>query len=112
MNSMLEQAQFTRTAEDFTCDFCGTQVKGNGYTNHCPNCLASKHVDVNPGDRAATCHGVMEPIGMEVRHGKEYIIHRCEKCGHERPNKVAPNDNRETLYLVSSGMWMRSRFQR
>lgn len=109
---MLEKAQFIRKTEDFTCEVCGTEVKGNGYTNHCPNCLSSKHVDINPGDRAATCQGVMEPVGMEIRNGKEYIIHQCEKCGHTRPNKVAPNDNRETLRLVASGMWMRSKFQR
>ena len=109
---MLEQAQFKRKQEDFTCDVCGEKVHGNGYTNHCPNCLASKHVDINPGDRAATCHGVMEPIGFEIRNGKEYIIHQCEKCGHTRPNKVCSDDNRETVRLVASGMWMRSRFQR
>ena len=28
-------------------------MKGNGYTNHCPKCLWSKHVDINPGDRGA-----------------------------------------------------------
>ena len=110
---MLQKARFIRNNEDFTCVVCGTHVRGNGYTNHCNNCLASMHVDGDsPGDRASTCHGVMEPVGMEIRHGKEYIIHKCEKCGHIRSNKVAPNDSRETLRLVSSGMWMRSRFQR
>ena len=43
---------FTRKVEDFTCEHCGREVHGNGYTNHCPHCLHSKHVDVNPGDRA------------------------------------------------------------
>ena len=109
---MLEQAKFTRTQEDFTCDVCGTEVHGNGYTNHCPNCLASKHVDTNPGDRASPCHGIMEPIGMEIRNGKEYVVQKCAKCGHTRANKVAPNDNRETLRLVSSHMWVRSQFDR
>ena len=109
---MLEQAQFVRKKEDFTCEVCGMKVRGNGYTNHCPNCLSSKHVDINPGDRASSCHGIMEPIGFEVRHGKEYIIQRCVQCGHVRPNKVAPEDNRETLRLVASNMWIRSHYQR
>ena len=109
---MLRNAQFTRKTEDFTCDVCGTEVHGNGYTNHCPNCLSSKHVDVNPGDRASDCHGVMEPIGYEIKNGKEYLIHQCVRCGHVRPNKVAPSDSRETLRQVSAGMWLRSNFQR
>ncbi|HYC79501.1 MAG TPA: RNHCP domain-containing protein, partial [Candidatus Binatia bacterium] len=54
---------FQRTPENFVCENCGTKVSGNGYTNHCPNCLYSKHVDNNPGDRLNKCHGLMEPIG-------------------------------------------------
>ena len=64
--------KFQRTIEDFTCEQCNFAVKGNGYTNHCPKCLWSKHVDVNPGDRAATCGGLMEPIGAEVGGGGTY----------------------------------------
>ena len=33
---------FTKKIEDFTCDHCGYNVKGKGYTNHCPKCLWSK----------------------------------------------------------------------
>ena len=102
---MLKQAQFKRTKEDFVCDVCGTVVHGNGYTNHCPRCLASKHVDVNPGDRLSDCHGVMEPVRFELRKGKEYVIQKCVKCGHERANKVAPEDSREALRSVASGSW-------
>ncbi len=102
---MLKQAKFTRTKEDFTCDVCGAKVSGNGYTNHCPYCLASKHVDVNPGDRACTCHGVMTPVSFELRRGQEYVIQKCTKCAHERANKVAPEDNRKALRAVSNGSW-------
>jgi len=108
----MESAQFTRRTEDFNCEVCGTLVHGNGYTNHCPNCLASKHVDVNPGDRASDCHGIMEPVGFQIKNGKEYLIHRCEKCGHTRPNKVSPKDNREAVRWVAANMWQRSYFQR
>ena len=113
MNDMLEQAHFTKRKEDFTCDVCGTKVHGNGCTNHCPECGASKHVDgEHPGDRAPTCHGVMEPVELELKNGKEYIVQRCEKCGHTRPNKVSPNDNRETIRLIASHQWRRSLFEK
>ena len=51
-------ATFIRKTEDFICEHCGREVRGNGYTNHCPYCLWSKHVDINPGDRAAGCGGL------------------------------------------------------
>ncbi len=63
-------ANFQRTKEDFACERCGLFVRGNGYTNHCPQCLWSKHVDVNPGDRQETCRGLMEPVGMEIKSGE------------------------------------------
>ena len=51
--------KFIKVKEDFVCEHCGAEVKGDGYTNHCPKCLWSKHVDVHPGDRAAECGGMM-----------------------------------------------------
>ena len=54
--------RFSKCVEDFTCEECGSPIEGNGYTNHCPNCLYSKHVDINPGDRKSTCGGIMAPI--------------------------------------------------
>ena len=71
---------FIRTTEDFICENCGREVKGNGYTNHCPYCLYSKHVDVNPGDRAADCGGLMKPVAVELRKGERIIIHECDIC--------------------------------
>lgn len=84
--------QFQRVIEDFACANCGVEVKGNGYTNHCPQCLYSKHVDVNPGDRAASCGGMMAPVGLEQKAGGWVIKHRCVACGFERPCKAAPED--------------------
>lgn len=84
--------KFTRTIEDFTCEKCGTHVSGNGYTNHCPKCLWSKHVDVNPGDRAGECGGLMEPVAV-FKKGREFILmHRCGVCGFERKNKLGKDD--------------------
>lgn len=90
------KTSFTRKKEDFTCEHCGTEVKGNGYTNHCTQCLWSKHVDVGPGDRAAlaVCGGMMKPVSIEAGKGGGFVVvHVCEKCGHTRRNKMWPEDN-------------------
>jgi RNHCP domain len=89
--------RFTRTVEDFTCEHCGQPVCGNGYTNHCPYCLHSKHVDINPGDRAADCGGLMEPIAAGVEDGQNFVVHRCQACGHMRRNKIAPKDEQAVV---------------
>lgn len=94
--------QFTRTVEDFTCEHCGHEVKGTGYTNHCPACLWSKHVDVNPGDRQAECLGMMEPISIEQKRGDFVIVQRCQSCGHVRKNKAAPEDDMDEIIRISS----------
>jgi hypothetical protein len=91
---------FIRTKENFTCGHCGVAVVGNGYTNHCSACLWSKHVDVEPGDRAATCSGLMRPVKVELVKNETILTHRCEVCGYEKRNRLAKNDNRETLYIV------------
>lgn len=80
----------------FTCLNCGTEVPpvaGTGCRNHCPACLHSLHVDVNPGDRASDCGGVLEPIGVarSAKHGWT-IVSRCRKCGMERRNRAATDD--------------------
>jgi RNHCP domain len=65
-------------------------LSNGGYRNHCPACLWSKHVDVRPGDRAATCRGLMRPVRIESRGGKGLaVVHRCEACGFTRPNRIA-----------------------
>ncbi len=91
---------FTRRVEDFVCEHCSAQVKGNGYTNHCPQCLYSKHVDVHPGDREASCGGLMEPVHIEAFGTGYKVVHRCIRCGHERKNQAVPEDNFETLLLI------------
>jgi len=96
--------QFQRRIENFNCQNCGTAVVGDGYTNHCPACLHSKDVDINPGDRAATCHGLMKPVSIEIKSDDYIILHVCEKCGKERKNKSAANDSFDMILKVSSGM--------
>ena len=92
--------RFTRCREDFVCDYCGQKVVGDGYTNHCPHCLYSKHVDVNPGDREHQCHGLMQPISIEVKSNGYVITHRCLNCGKEKRNRSASNDCVEVIIKV------------
>ncbi len=94
--------KFTRVKEDFVCEKCSFKVTGTGYTNHCPKCLWSKHVDINPGDRAADCGGLMEPVGMEIKQGKYVILHRCVKCGHEKANKAEARDDYAAILKLSA----------
>jgi len=87
----------------FPCQNCGTEIpRGGGGTehrNHCPRCLHSLHLDVEPGDRMACCGSVMEPIAVWVRKGGEWaLVHRCRGCGHLSSNRIAADDN-EVLLL-------------
>jgi hypothetical protein len=70
--------RFTRRKEDFVCENCGEHVKSGGYTNHCPNCLYSKHVDINPGDRMSECRGMMRPAYLEKVSDGFAITFVCE----------------------------------
>ena len=99
------QSRFTKIDEEFICYNCGKRVEKLGYTcrNHCPECLLSKHVDINPGDRAETCHGALKPISAEIDSKKGYvIIFRCDKCGAIRKNKAAEDDNIDMIIGLSS----------
>ena len=97
----MPEKKFRRTIEDFVCERCGTFVKGDGYTDHCPKCLWSKHVDVNPGDRAAACKGMMEPIRLEGASPTYRIVLRCTKCGHEKHNDAAIADDPKALVALA-----------
>ena len=102
MEEPLPTKQFQRRIENFSCDHCGYFVRGTGYTNHCPKCLWSRHVDKNPGDRAGECGGMMEPIGVEIREGGYVIIHRCLICKHERKNSLGQDDDLNALIEISA----------
>lgn len=93
--------RFARRVEDFECQRCGAAVRGGGYTNHCPACLWSRHVDVLPGDRRAECGALMEPVGLESAGGREWIVHRCTACGLERRNRRAAADDFESALAVA-----------
>jgi hypothetical protein len=79
------------------------KVQGSGFTNHCPHCLWSRHVDINPGDRAASCRGLMEPVAIELKSGEKIIVHRCLSCGELRRNKAAAEDRLEAMLKIMAG---------
>jgi hypothetical protein len=74
-------------------------VTGDGYTNHCPSCLWSLHVDVAPGDRAAGCGGAMRPVASERRGADWYVEHRCERCGFRRKNRIREDETAALIRL-------------
>lgn len=86
------QVRTTPVARDeaFTCAYCGAEVPlgGRRPRDHCPRCLHSLHVDVVPGDRAATCGGLLVPLGLQSRAGQLDILFRCASCGADRRNRV------------------------
>ena len=87
--------QFNKLDEKFICEKCGKNVDKLNYSSrdHCPHCLYSKHVDINPGDRANECKGLLKPIGIEKFKDSYKIIYKCEKCGKEHKNIVAKDDD-------------------
>ncbi len=92
--------------ETFTCKVCGRTVvptgAGTDHRNHCPYCLSSLHLDNEPGDRAADCGGVMEPIAVWVRRDGEWaLIHRCRICGALSSNRIAADDNPMKLMSIA-----------
>ncbi|MBP7770752.1 MAG: RNHCP domain-containing protein [Candidatus Pacebacteria bacterium] len=97
----------------FECCHCSLEVTpnetmGTQHRNHCSHCLWSKHVDTTPGDRASTCQGCMEPIGVTLKHegqdkyGKEklgdvMLVHRCTDCNAINLNRIAADDPEDLI---------------
>jgi len=107
----VETKRFQKNDNSFVCANCKKEVLPLGYSsrNHCPFCLCSLHVDINPGDRANECGGIMDPIKVELSAKKGYVIvHRCRKCGEIKRNKAAddakvqPDDKKLLIKLTAS----------
>lgn len=103
--------------DSFKCLHCGYFVpamaffSGVGNRNHCPICLWSRHLDeFTAGDRLAFCRGSMQPVGLTTkRTAKKYascsggelmLIHRCVDCGRLSINRIAADDDAESLLAV------------
>ena len=59
--------------------------------------LWSKHVDVQPGDRAEACSGPMEPVAVEGSSPDYMIVHVCTRCKTRRRNKTVSEDSTVAL---------------
>ena len=90
--------------ETFICENCYKQVEKLNYTarDHCPHCLYSKHLDINPGDRLNDCQGLLKPIAIEKFKNTYKIIYKCEKCNQPHKNIMAIDDNYDKIIELSS----------
>ena len=79
----------------FDCIHCGRSVPVGGrmVRDHCPYCLSGRHVDIHPGDRAATCRAVLRPNSFEVRTDLVWIHYKCSECDHRFRVRSHPDDN-------------------
>lgn len=95
--------KFNMIDENFTCEKCGKNVDKLNYSarDHCPFCLYSKHVDINPGDRQNTCKGMLKPIDIEKYKDTFKIIYECEKCGIIHKNIMAKDDDMNVIIEIS-----------
>ena len=94
---------FSKNDNSFICENCNKLVSTLKYTSrdHCPYCLYSKHVDINPGDRLNTCLGLLKPISIEKYKDTYKIIHKCLKCNKIHKNIMANDDNMDIIIDLS-----------
>ncbi len=96
--------KFNMLDENFICENCLKEVDKLKYSarDHCPFCLYSKHVDINPGDRANKCQGMLEPIGIEKFKDTYKIIYKCKKCNIVHKNIMADDDDINLIIELST----------
>ncbi len=100
----METKKFKMIDEEFECEVCHKNIKPLGYTarDHCPYCLSSKHLDINPGDRLSKCHGILKPIAIEPFKDIYKIVYKCTKCNMQKKNITAIDDNMDLIIQIMS----------
>ena len=95
--------RFNELDEGIICKHCGKEVLPLGYSSrdHCPYCLYSIHIDINPGDRQNTCLGMLKPIGIEKYKDTYKILYKCEKCNKNHKNIIAKDDDMNEIINIS-----------
>ena len=104
------------TFGDFRCAHCGHIVSsthwlsGVNNRNHCPYCLWSLHLDLYAaGDRLSACKALMRPLALTTKRsrnkyspgrGELMLVHLCTDCGNVSINRVAADDDEQTLLEV------------
>jgi hypothetical protein len=96
----------TQRPRGFICGHCGFSVPatalGTRHRNHCPICLWSRHLDVEPGDREADCGGLMEPVAIAARPDGEWLlVHYCRRCAELGRNRIAGDDDPVALMSLA-----------
>ena len=96
--------KFHELDEGFVCENCGKKVGPLVYSSrdHCPYCLYSKHVDINPGDRENTCLGLLKPIDIEKYKDTYKIIYQCDRCRELHKNIMARDDDMDKIIEISN----------
>jgi hypothetical protein len=106
----------------FRCAHCQAFVTDDAWfsgvqnRNHCPYCLWSRHLDqFEAGDRLAACKAAMQPIGLALKQtykkyaltqpGELMLIHQCSDCAKLSINRIAADDDIETILAVFEQFW-------
>ena len=109
-----------KTFGDFVCIVCHNFVSaeatlsGVQNRNHCPYCLASRHLDLYAaGDRLSACKASMRPIALTIKKtnkkysggqpGEMMLVHLCTDCGHVSINRIAADDDLESVFEIFEG---------
>ena len=80
--------------ESFQCGHCNRSVPLGKVMirDHCPFCLWGRHLDIVPGDRAASCQALMRPESLESTGGQTWIHYHCTGCSHRFRVRSHPDD--------------------
>lgn len=100
----MQEKRFTKNDSGFICANCGEKTPPLSYSSrdHCRRCLCSLHVDVNPGDRANGCGGLLTPQRTEPDPRKGFIIYyKCSKCGARVRCRSASDDDTDLLIKLT-----------
>ena len=98
----MDTKRFKMIDEAFICEVCHKEVLPLKISarDHCPYCLCSKHVDINPGDRRNTCKGILKPISIDKYKDTFKIVYKCDKCGEIHRNIVAKDDDFDKILEI------------
>lgn len=98
----MARKDFVKRNTGFICQKCGAEnpPARKSERNHCSACLSSLHVDLEtPGDRKSNCSGIMEPVSLDHRGNKGFmILHRCVKCKKKMWNRAAEDDELRKIF--------------